>query len=84
MKKNLNSKIALIVAVLAICVYGIFGVPSGLTGKDLGEAMTKRIHLAWICARRSPDLASQGARGCQRRNRQHRGAAQGKSERRPT
>ena len=45
MKKNLNSKIALIVAVLAICVYGIFGVPSGLTGKDLGEAMTKRIHL---------------------------------------
>jgi preprotein translocase subunit SecD len=45
MKKNLNSKIALIVAVLAICVYGIFGVPSGLTGKDLGEAITKRIHL---------------------------------------
>ena len=45
MKKNLNSKIALIVAVLAICVYGIFGVPSGLSGKDLGEAMTKRIHL---------------------------------------
>jgi preprotein translocase subunit SecD len=45
MKKNLNSKIALIVAVLAICVYGIFGVPSGLTGKDLGAAITKRIHL---------------------------------------
>ena len=45
MKKNLNSKIALIVAVLAICVYGIFGVPSGVTGKDLGDAMTKRIHL---------------------------------------
>ncbi|MGP8176038.1 MAG: protein translocase subunit SecD [Terracidiphilus sp.] len=45
MKKNLNNKIALIVVVLAICVYGIFGVPSGLTPKDLGEAMTKRIHL---------------------------------------
>jgi preprotein translocase subunit SecD len=28
-----------------ICVYGIFGVPSGLSGKALTEAMTKRIHL---------------------------------------
>src|SRR5208337_4560884 len=45
MNKNLNGKIALIVAVLAVCVDGIFGVPSGLTGKDLGEAMNKRIHL---------------------------------------
>jgi preprotein translocase subunit SecD len=45
MKKNLNSKIALIVAVLVICVYGIFGVPSGVTGKALMEAMAKRIHL---------------------------------------
>src|SRR5208337_1345992 len=45
MKKNLNNKILLIVAVLAICVYGIFGVPSGFTGKALMEAMTKRIHL---------------------------------------
>jgi preprotein translocase subunit SecD len=45
MKKNLNGKIALIVAVLVVCVYGIFGVPSGLSGKALTEAMTKRIHL---------------------------------------
>jgi preprotein translocase subunit SecD len=45
MKKNLNNKIALIAAVLVICVYGIFGVPSGFTGKALTEAMTKRIHL---------------------------------------
>ena len=45
MKKNLNGKIALIVAVLAVCVYGIFGVPSGVTGKALTEALTKRIHL---------------------------------------
>jgi preprotein translocase subunit SecD len=45
MKKNLNNKILLIVAVLVICVYGIFGVPSGFTGKALMEAMTKRIHL---------------------------------------
>ena len=45
MKKNLNSKIALIIAVLVICVYGIFGVPSGVTGKALLDAMSKRIHL---------------------------------------
>jgi preprotein translocase subunit SecD len=45
MKKNLNNKILLIVVVLAVCVYGIFGVPSGFTGKALMEAMTKRIHL---------------------------------------
>ena len=45
MKKNLKGKVALIIAVLAICVYGIFGVPSGFSGKDLAEALTKRIHL---------------------------------------
>ncbi|MGA3371330.1 MAG: protein translocase subunit SecD [Terracidiphilus sp.] len=45
MKKNLNNKIALIAVVLAICIYGIFGVPKGITDKDLAEAMTKRIHL---------------------------------------
>ena len=45
MKKNLNSKIALIVAVLLVCVYGIIGVPSGVTGKALTESLTKRIHL---------------------------------------
>jgi preprotein translocase subunit SecD len=45
MKKNLNSKIALIVAVLVVFVYGIIGVPSGLTGKAVTESLTKRIHL---------------------------------------
>ncbi len=45
MKKNLNKKIALIIAFLVVCLYGIFGVPSGLTGKALLEGMTKRIHL---------------------------------------
>jgi preprotein translocase subunit SecD len=45
MKKNLNNKVLLIAAVLLVCVYGIFGVPSGVTGKALMEAMTKRIHL---------------------------------------
>jgi preprotein translocase subunit SecD len=45
MKKNLNNKIALIIGILVIFVYGIFGVPSGVTGKALTEALTKRIHL---------------------------------------
>jgi len=45
MKKNLNGKIALIVALLVVFVYGIVGVPSGVTGKALTESLTKRIHL---------------------------------------
>ena len=45
MKKNLNSKIALIVAVLLVCVYGIVGIPSGFTGKALLASITNRIHL---------------------------------------
>ena len=45
MKKNLNSKIALIVVVLLVCVYGIIGIPSGFTGKALLASITNRIHL---------------------------------------
>jgi preprotein translocase subunit SecD len=45
MKKNLKSKVVLIIAVLVVCVYGIFGVPAGVTGTALTEAMAKRIHL---------------------------------------
>src|ERR1700691_254875 len=45
MNKNLNKKIALIVAVLVIFVYGIFRVPSGLSGKALLQAMGQNIHL---------------------------------------
>ena len=45
MKKNLNAKIALIIAVLLVCIYGIIGIPSGLSAKALEEALTKRIHL---------------------------------------
>ena len=45
MKKNLNSKIALIAAVLLVCVYGIVGIPSGFTGKALLASITDRIHL---------------------------------------
>jgi preprotein translocase subunit SecD len=45
MKKNLKNKVALIVAVLLVCLYGIFGIPSGLSGKALLEGMSGRIHL---------------------------------------
>jgi preprotein translocase subunit SecD len=44
MKKNLNNKIALIVAVLLVCVWGIFGASSGISYKALSEGLTKRIH----------------------------------------
>src|SRR5580692_11688654 len=45
MKKNLRNKIALIIAVLLICLYGIFGIPSGISGKALLSALSKRIHM---------------------------------------
>jgi preprotein translocase subunit SecD len=45
MNKNQNKKIALIVAVLLIFVYGIFRVPSGLSSQALLEAIQKNIHL---------------------------------------
>jgi preprotein translocase subunit SecD len=45
MKKNLKNKIALIIAVLLICLYGIFGIPSGISGKALLSAISNRIHL---------------------------------------
>src|SRR5579863_4526113 len=45
MKKNLKSRIALIIAVLVVFIYGIFGMPSGFSGKALLDGLTKRIHL---------------------------------------
>ena len=45
MKKNLRNKVVLIVAVLLVFTYGIFGIPSGVSGKDLLAAMSNRIHL---------------------------------------
>lgn len=44
MKKNLKNKVALIIAVLLVFLYGIFGIPSGLSGKALLEALNNRIH----------------------------------------
>jgi preprotein translocase subunit SecD len=45
MKKNLTNKIIGIVAVLLICLWGIFGASKGVTGADLTAGLTKRIHL---------------------------------------
>ena len=45
MKKNLNGKIATIFGVLLICLYGIFGIPKGVTGSALLNAIGERIHL---------------------------------------
>ena len=45
MNKNLRNKIALIIAVLLICIYGIIGIPKGFTGQALLAAMGQRIHL---------------------------------------
>jgi len=45
MKKNLNGKIATIIGVMLVCLYGIFGIPHGVTGSALLSAITQRIHL---------------------------------------
>ncbi|HUX44331.1 MAG TPA: protein translocase subunit SecD [Terracidiphilus sp.] len=45
MKKNLKTKIASIIAIMVVFIYGIIGIPSGVSGKALMEAMTQRIHL---------------------------------------
>ncbi len=44
MNKNIKNKVALIIAVLLVFLYGIFGIPSGLSGKALLEALNSRIH----------------------------------------
>jgi preprotein translocase subunit SecD len=45
MKQNLLWKSVFIIAVLLIFVYGIFGIPSSLTGSGLAAALLQRINL---------------------------------------
>src|SRR5215469_982358 len=45
MKKNLTGRWVLIAAVLVACIFGIIGIPSGLSGKALVESLSNRIHL---------------------------------------
>src|SRR5205823_10994865 len=45
MKKNLGLKTALIVVVLLVFLYGIFGIPNKLSGDGLASSILDRIHL---------------------------------------
>ncbi len=45
MNKNLLWRLGIIVATLLVFVFGIFGIPQGLSGHALLKAMTDRIHL---------------------------------------
>jgi preprotein translocase subunit SecD len=45
MQKNMLWRLIVIVGTLLIFLFGIFGVPQGLSGKALLRAMTDRIHL---------------------------------------
>jgi len=45
MRKNLNTKIIVIVAALAVCVFGITGIPHGLSPSALKDALVSRINL---------------------------------------
>ena len=45
MRKNLTSKAILIVAILLVFVFGIFGIPNGVSGQAWKDALAKRINL---------------------------------------
>jgi preprotein translocase subunit SecD len=45
MRKNLTSKAILIVAILLVFVFGIFGIPQGIGGQAWRDALSKRINL---------------------------------------
>src|ERR1700734_1536224 len=45
MRKNLTGKTVAILAILVVFVYGIFGLPHGLSGSALKQSVADRIHL---------------------------------------
>ena len=45
MRNNLRTKALLIVAILLVFVYGIFGIPHGLSGAAIKASLLSRIHL---------------------------------------
>src|ERR1700731_4797007 len=45
MNKNLLWKLALIVGILLVFLFGIFGIPQSFSGQGLLSAMTNHIHL---------------------------------------
>ena len=53
MNKNLTWKLVVIVAILLVFLFGIFGVPKEWSGKGLVASITDRIHLGLDLARRA-------------------------------
>jgi preprotein translocase subunit SecD len=45
MNKNLNWKLVVVVGILLVFLFGIFGIPKDLSGKGVVAAITDRIHL---------------------------------------
>ena len=45
MSKNLTWRLAVVVAILLVFLFGIFGIPQSFSGQGLLTAMTNRIHL---------------------------------------
>jgi preprotein translocase subunit SecD len=45
MRKNIRTKVIVIIALLAVCVFGIFGLPHGVSPAALKAAITNRINL---------------------------------------
>ncbi len=45
MRKNLTTKTILILAVLVVFIFGIFGIPKGISPKAWKDALTQKIHL---------------------------------------
>jgi preprotein translocase subunit SecD len=45
MNKNLGWKLLLIIATLLVFLYGIFGIPKGVSGSALADSLQERIHL---------------------------------------
>ena len=45
MRKNLTSKTILIVAILLVFIFGIFGIPHGISGQAWRDALSNRISL---------------------------------------
>ena len=45
MRKNLTTYTLIIFAFLLVCLFGIFGIPKGISGKAWKDALTQKIHL---------------------------------------
>ena len=45
MRKTLTTRTILIVATLLVFIFGIFGIPHGIGGDALKDALAKRINL---------------------------------------